>query len=211
MRISRAFMLVVVIGVMVAATGCGDDDSEIESDGGTDTGEYCGEPIPIAGACDVTDDLTPSDLVLEELPYLCLDQPVDAATICAEQPGVECFFDESIYESGYIFVFSSTEAVTALVTDACLDVPGDIDWVNERIVVGALSDGTCGCPLEQDRLIYNYLSSLQHLELYIWDPCNPWDENDTECDSDTPAGIGLRVPATVNPTTCLYRNPPCAE
>jgi hypothetical protein len=167
----------------------------------------------MAGTCDVTEELTPSDLVLEEIPYLCVEYnyPEDAAAICAEQPGVECFFDELISDSAYIFVFSSSEAVTALVGDECLEVPFDIDWANERIVVGWLSDGTCGWELEADRLLYSYLSTMLHLELYIWDPGNPWDENDTDCGSIKSETVGLRVPASINPTACLYKNPPCIE
>jgi hypothetical protein len=185
-----------------------DVDTDSDTDTDTDSGPYCGEPNPVAGTCDVSEDLTPNDTVLEEVVFTCPFAPVDAAVICAAEAGVECFFGTLV---SFVFVFSSAEAVTALVTDACLEVPGDIDWLSERIVVAGLSDGTCGFPLEGAHALFDYESSALHLDLFVWDPGNPWDENDTDCDSATPGGIGLRLPTAVTPTVCLYKNPPCAD
>jgi hypothetical protein len=206
-------LILLLAALALVACSRVDEAENDDMDSGTDGEDGCGDPIPMAGNCDVTEELTPSDLELEEIPYNCFaDYPPGAESICAEQPGVECFFDDLISESAYIFVFSSSEAVTALLGDECLEVPFDIDWDNERIVVAWLSDETCGWgSLTMDRLIFSYSNGALHLELHIWDQKNPWDENDTECASSSWVGVGLRVPTNSNPTVCLYKNPPCAE
>jgi hypothetical protein len=224
MNARSAVIILLLAALTPAFAGCSDDDddddgtgtdadtdtdtdSDADSDADTGTADYCGEPDPVAGACEVSEELAPSDAAIQEIAFTCSLVPEYAASICAAEPGVECFF--GVYNS-FVFVFSGSAAVTALVTDACLEVPADIDWESERLVVVGLTEGTCGIPLEHAYEPFDYASSALHLDIYVWDPSNPWDENATDCESGTEGGVGLRVQTDVDPTVCLFRNPPCA-
>ncbi|MDD5306966.1 MAG: hypothetical protein PHU25_06545 [Deltaproteobacteria bacterium] len=186
-----------------------DSDGDTDVDAGADGGE-CVESPAVAGDCDEAAVKTPAALQVNEfdLDWSCVNPAQALLDSCASQPGLDCHFGARA--SAVIVVIGSQAAADAM-SGVCgaFVLPADVDWASEKVVLAGLSDATCGTTLEHDLRTWTTDAGGVELELFIWDPGNPFDTNGSDCDSETPGSLAFVVGTAGQPETCLYKRPPC--